>query len=187
MHQTTQYIPNIMGNICFLLFCCVLILVNLTHILQVYFIVLGQSYDCPNVNETTLKNMGKWITGLILGLHPANGRWRYFVTMSLILGTNLESALNHIHLARSENTFICLTSEKQNIKLPILWDVLYCLYGELIEAYWWHTMYWNLVNTTSGNGLVLNRNQAIIWNNADLLSIRWLRKICEIWMKIKIF
>ena len=42
---------------------------------------------CPSMNWVIIglgTNDAVWYTGLILGLHPANGRRRYFVTTSLI-------------------------------------------------------------------------------------------------------
>ena len=33
-----------------------------TLLFKATFIALGQSYDCPNVSETALKNIGKWVT-----------------------------------------------------------------------------------------------------------------------------
>ena len=37
----------------FVLFCCVLVQIELS----IYYTLLGQWYDCPSVNEVTLKNM----------------------------------------------------------------------------------------------------------------------------------
>ena len=45
------------------LFCCGLILVGLSHILQGYTsLSLGQSYDCPCDSEVTLKDVGEGVT-----------------------------------------------------------------------------------------------------------------------------
>ena len=48
-------------HLCFILFCCELVLDNLIHIHQGDFKALGQSYECPSANEATLKNMDKRI------------------------------------------------------------------------------------------------------------------------------
>ena len=61
---------------------------TLCHIHQGQFTAtassLRESKDCLRASEAVLINMAQYITGLILGLRPANERRRYKVTPSLI-------------------------------------------------------------------------------------------------------
>ena len=43
----------------FVVFCCGLVPVSLTHIPQGYFTGTGRSYDRPRASEVTLKDMDK--------------------------------------------------------------------------------------------------------------------------------
>ena len=68
--------------------------------LQSQMAKLSNIVDQYKSEMETLKKNVKWVTGLILGLHPANERRRYFCNdVSHWLGANLESALSKIELA----------------------------------------------------------------------------------------
>ena len=84
---------------------------------------LGWNYQIPN-------------RGLILGLHPANKRRRYFFNnVSHWLGTNLESVLKYIYfhfLTETRTCLLCffqtlvaygLVTEKQGHQQPWYWHI----------------------------------------------------------------
>ena len=49
-----------------------------------YSIIMGESVHSSSLQDTNASASVLYISGLILGLRPANERRRYFVTMSLI-------------------------------------------------------------------------------------------------------
>ena len=44
-------------SLCFVVFWCVLVLIGFPISFRVTSLALGQSYDCPNASEVTLKDM----------------------------------------------------------------------------------------------------------------------------------
>ena len=71
---------------CLVGFCFGLLSVNFTNSLQDFLMSLGQSCDCPNVNEANLEDMGKQLTQIHQEAHHEQNISEHNITMCMVYG-----------------------------------------------------------------------------------------------------